>query len=42
MKNVINFDMPTTPKLYVHRAGRTARQEKEGTCFSIFTPGDYG
>lgn len=35
MKYVINFDIPSNIKLYVHRAGRTARNENDGVVFTI-------
>ena len=30
VSNVINFDFPTTPNQYIHRAGRTARGDNKG------------
>lgn len=33
--NVINYDVPTFTKTYVHRAGRTARAERTGCCFTL-------
>lgn len=33
--NVINYDMPTFTKTYVHRAGRTARADQTGCCFTL-------
>ncbi|XP_049935268.1 DEAD-box ATP-dependent RNA helicase 1-like isoform X2 [Nymphaea colorata] len=33
--NVINYDMPSYIKTYVHRAGRTARAGRPGRCFTL-------
>ncbi|CCH58757.1 hypothetical protein TBLA_0A09740 [Henningerozyma blattae CBS 6284] len=35
---VLNFDLPTTSKSYVHRIGRTARAGKSGTAISFVIP----
>ncbi|XRB10601.1 ATP-dependent RNA helicase DDX54/DBP10 [Pseudoscourfieldia marina] len=32
---VVNYDFPPSPKLYVHRAGRTARAGEPGHCASL-------
>ncbi|QMW00727.1 DEAD/DEAH box helicase [Spirosoma foliorum] len=37
---VINFDLPRSPKDYVHRIGRTGRAEAKGKAFSLITPDD--
>lgn len=40
---VLNFDLPTTAKAYVHRVGRTARAGKSGTALSFIVPRkEYG
>ncbi|GER50295.1 dead box ATP-dependent RNA helicase [Striga asiatica] len=35
VKNVINYDMPTYTKTYIHRAGQTARAGQIGCCFTL-------
>lgn len=37
---VINYDLPRSPKDYVHRIGRTGRADASGTAFSLITPED--
>lgn len=34
---VINFDLPSTPEVYVHRIGRTGRAGREGTAVTLAT-----
>ncbi|KAI8911495.1 DEAD-domain-containing protein [Gorgonomyces haynaldii] len=35
VKTVINYDMPNTYQVYVHRVGRTARAEQKGRAVSL-------
>jgi ATP-dependent RNA helicase RhlE len=37
---VINYDLPRSPKDYVHRIGRTGRAGASGTAISLVTPED--
>ena len=37
---VINYDLPRSPKDYVHRIGRTGRAEAVGEAISLITPED--
>jgi ATP-dependent RNA helicase RhlE len=35
---VINYELPRSPKDYVHRIGRTGRAEATGEAISLITP----
>ncbi|KAG9768161.1 ATP-dependent RNA helicase dbp10 [Exophiala dermatitidis] len=35
LANVINYDFPSQPKIYVHRVGRTARAGQKGWSYSL-------
>ena len=37
---VLNYDFPTSHRILVHRAGRTARLERAGLCISLITEND--
>ena len=37
ISDIINFDAPDDPFVYVHRVGRTARMDKEGRAFTLFS-----
>jgi superfamily II DNA/RNA helicase len=39
---VIHFDLPATPKDYLHRSGRTGRAGADGAVISLVTPADLG
>ncbi len=34
---VVNYELPRSPEIYVHRIGRTGRAGKEGLALSLFT-----
>ncbi|UTV29332.1 ATP-dependent RNA helicase SrmB [Photobacterium atrarenae] len=40
VSHVINFDMPRTADIYLHRIGRTARAGKKGTAISLIEAHD--
>jgi len=37
---VINYELPRSPKDYIHRIGRTGRAESPGQAISLISPGD--
>ena len=37
IRYVVNFDFPTDIEDYVHRIGRTARGDREGTAYALFS-----
>ncbi|QSS53868.1 ATP-dependent RNA helicase DBP10 [Histoplasma capsulatum var. duboisii H88] len=40
LSNVINYDFPSQPKIFVHRVGRTARAGKTGWSYSLIRESD--
>ncbi|WP_392565435.1 ATP-dependent RNA helicase SrmB [Utexia brackfieldae] len=41
ISHVINFDLPRTADVYLHRIGRTARAGKKGTAIALVEAHDY-
>lgn len=40
VSHVINYDIPSTVEIYIHRIGRTGRAAKEGEAFTLITEED--
>ena len=41
VSHVYNYDVPSTPKEYIHRVGRTARAGKNGDAVTLLTSRDH-
>ena len=41
VSHVINFDVPTSPEVYVHRIGRTGRIGREGVAITLANPREH-
>lgn len=37
VKFVVNYDYPNSSEEYIHRIGRTARNNRTGTAYTLFT-----
>ncbi|PSR80601.1 P-loop containing nucleoside triphosphate hydrolase protein [Coniella lustricola] len=42
LDHVVNYDLPTSVASYVHRVGRTARANREGKAWTLFTKTEAG
>lgn len=42
ISHVINYDIPDTVDMYIHRIGRTGRMEREGDAMTLITQEDAG
>ena len=40
LANVINYDFPSQPKIFIHRVGRTARAGRRGWSYNLLQPVD--
>jgi ATP-dependent RNA helicase DeaD len=41
VSHVINYDIPQTPEIYVHRIGRTGRAGRGGTAITLLQPREH-
>jgi ATP-dependent RNA helicase DeaD len=41
VSHVVNYDIPQTPEVYVHRIGRTGRAGREGTAITLVQPREH-
>jgi superfamily II DNA/RNA helicase len=42
VEQVINYELPESPELFTHRAGRTGRMGRQGQAVTLITPDDAG
>jgi ATP-dependent RNA helicase DDX51/DBP6 len=42
IKHVVSYDSPPTARVYVHRAGRTARAGEDGDVWTLISENDAG
>jgi len=40
LPQVVNFELPTDPEVYIHRIGRTGRADEDGWALSLCSPAD--
>ena len=40
VSHVVNYDMPSSPEVYVHRVGRTGRAGREGVAITLVKPSE--
>ena len=41
LSNVVNYDVPNSPDVYVHRIGRTGRAGREGVAITLVEPREH-
>jgi ATP-dependent RNA helicase DeaD len=41
LSHVVNYDVPSSPELYVHRIGRTGRAGREGVAITLAEPREH-
>jgi len=41
VRNIVHYQLPTTENIFIHRNGRTARMNAEGTAWLVLAEGDY-
>ena len=41
LPHVVNYELPRSPKDYIHRIGRTGRAENPGTAISLVSPDEH-
>ncbi len=41
VSHVVNYDVPSSPDVYVHRIGRTGRAGREGTAITLVEPREH-
>jgi ATP-dependent RNA helicase DeaD len=41
VSHVVNYDVPSSPEVYIHRTGRTGRAGREGTALTLVEPREH-
>jgi len=42
LSHVVNYDVPSSPDVYIHRIGRTGRAGREGVAITLAEPREHG
>lgn len=42
LSHVVNFSIPTSPEVYIHRIGRTGRAGRQGAAITLIEPREHG